>query len=249
MAIANGLGVRQVLSHHKVMGQANFGRSRETLALLDEALGTAGRDVCLDCYPYVASSTVLRKEAVLQASRTLIAWSRAMPQASGRSTDELMTEMDLDLDGLIAALQPAGAIYFSMDEADVERILAHPQTMIGSDGLPHDTFPHPRLWGAFPRVLGHYARDRGLFTLETAVHKMTGLPAARFGLHGRGLIAVGCAADLVVFDPEQIIDRASFADPVRPAAGVHSVYVNGVLTWQDGAGTGARAGQVIRRAA
>lgn len=247
MAIANALGVRQVLSHHKVLGRANFGRSRQTLALLDEARERG--DVCLDCYPYTASSTVLRKDAVEQASRTLVAWSRAQPEASGRYLDELALEQGLDLDRLIQALQPAGAIYFSMDEADVERILAHPQTMIGSDGLPHDTFPHPRLWGAFPRVLGHYVRERRLFSLETAIHKMTGLPAARFGLQGRGLIQVGCAADLVVFDPEQIRDSASFADPMRPAAGIHQVYVNGVLAWQDGAGTGARAGQVIRRVA
>ena len=102
---------------------------------------------------------------------------------------------------MIDALQPAGAIYFSMDEADVERILAYPETMIGSDGLPHDEFPHPRLWGAFPRVLGHYARQRHLFTLEEAVHRMTGLPADRFRLAGRGRIAPGLAADLVVFDP------------------------------------------------
>jgi len=159
MTIANALGVRQVLSHHKVLGQANFGRSSQTLALLDQAR-TQG-DVCLDCYPYTASSTVLRKDAAQQASRTLVTWSKTVPEASGRYLDELALERGLDLDQLIAALQPAGAIYFSMDEADVERILAHPQTMIGSDGLPHDTFPHPRLWGAFPRVLGHYARLEG----------------------------------------------------------------------------------------
>ena len=247
MGIANALGVRQVLSHHKVLGRANFGRSQETLALLDEARSRG--DVCLDCYPYTASSTVLRRDAVEQASRTLVAWSKSMPQASGRYLDELAAEQGLELDTLIQALQPAGAIYFSMDEADVERILAHPQTMIGSDGLPHDTFPHPRLWGTFPRVLGHYARERRLFSLETAIHKMTGLPAARFGLAGRGLIQAGCAADLVVFDPGQIRDNASFADPMRAASGIHQVYVNGVLAWQDGAGTGARAGQVIRRAA
>jgi N-acyl-D-amino-acid deacylase len=245
MGIANALGVRQVLSHHKVQGRANFGRSRETLALLDQAR-TQG-DVCLDCYPYTAASTVLRKDAAAQASRTLIAWSKAQPEASGRYLDELALERGLDRDELIASLQPAGAIYFSMDEADVERILAHPQTMIGSDGLPHDTFPHPRLWGTFPRVLGHYARDRQLFSLETAIHKMTGLPAARFGLQGRGLIQVGCAADLVVFDPELIRDNASFAEPMRASSGIHQVYVNGQLSWQDGAGTGARAGQVIRR--
>ncbi|MDP1899025.1 MAG: D-aminoacylase [Rubrivivax sp.] len=246
IAIAGALGVRQVLSHHKVVGRANFGRSRETLALLDDARQRS--DVCLDCYPYTASSTVLRKDTARQASRTLVAWSKAQPAAAGRYLDELALEQGLEIDAMADALQPAGAIYFSMDEADVERILAHPETMVGSDGLPHDTFPHPRLWGAFPRVLGHYVRERGLFSLETAVHKMTGLPASRFGLAGRGLVQPGCAADLVVFDPERVIDAATFAQPLRPAVGIHRVYVNGTLAWRDGAGTGARAGQVLRRA-
>jgi N-acyl-D-amino-acid deacylase len=78
--------------------------------------------------------------------------------------------------------------------------------MIGSDGLPHDASPHPRLWGTFPRVLGHYSRDLGLFPLEVAVHKMTGLPAARFGLHGRGRVAPGAFADLVLFDGDPTQD-------------------------------------------
>ena len=243
--IARSLGVRQVLSHHKVLGRANFGRSRETLALLEQA--RAQGDVCLDCYPYTAASTVLRADAVAQASRTLVAWSKGVPEASGRYLDELAAERGQPLAELIEALQPAGAIYFSMDEADVERILAYPGTMIGSDGLPHDTFPHPRLWGAFPRVLGHYARERGLFSLETAIHKMTGLPADRFNLPGRGLLQAGHAADLVVFDPQRVADQATFAAPLRPAVGIERVYVNGALAWSGGAGTPARAGQVIRR--
>jgi N-acyl-D-amino-acid deacylase len=245
MSIARALGVRQVISHHKVVGKANFGRSRETLALLDDA--RLDTDVCLDCYPYPASSTVLRADSVAQASRTLIAWSTPRPDAAGRYLDELAAERGLPVDALIAELQPAGAIYFAMDEADVERILAYPETMIGSDGLPHDAFPHPRLWGAFPRVLGHYARGRGLFSLETAIHKMTGLPAARFGLAGRGVIAPGAAADLVVFDPERIRDTATFAQPKQPAAGIDTVYVNGVAVWRDGQPTGARPGVVLRR--
>ncbi len=246
MSIARALGVRQVISHHKVVGKANFGRSRETLALLDDA--RLDTDVCLDCYPYPASSTVLRADSVAQASRTLIAWSTPRPDAAGRYLDELAAERGLPVDALIAELQPAGAIYFAMDEADVERILAYPETMIGSDGLPHDAFPHPRLWGAFPRVLGHYARGRGLFSLETAIHKMTGLPAARFGLAGRGVIAPGAAADLVVFDPERIRDTATFAQPKQPSAGIDTVYVNGVAVWRDGRPTGARPGVVLRRA-
>lgn len=245
MSIANALGVRQVISHHKVNGRANHGRSVETLALIDEA-STRG-DVCMDCYPYVASSTVLRQDAVEQAARTLIAWSTAKPETAGRYVDELLKEQNLDLTEYLASLQPAGAIYFSMDEADVERIMAHPETMIGSDGLPHDTFPHPRLWGAFPRVLGHYTRDRKIFSLETAIHKMTGMPASKFGLKDRGVIAPGFAADLVVFDPEQVRDCATFTDPKRPAAGIQRVYVNGVASWRNGASTGARAGQVLRR--
>ena len=245
MSIANALGVRQVISHHKVNGRANHGRSIETLALIDEA-STRG-DVCMDCYPYVASSTILRQDAAEQAARTLIAWSTAKPETAGRYVDDLMKEQNLSLTELIASLQPAGAIYFSMDEADVERIMAHPETMIGSDGLPHDTFPHPRLWGAFPRVLGHYARDRKIFSLETAIYKMTGMPAAKFGLKDRGVIAPGFAADLVVFDPDQVKDMATFTDPKRPAAGIQRVYVNGVASWRNGASTGARAGQVLRR--
>jgi N-acyl-D-amino-acid deacylase len=246
MKIAGQLGVRQVISHHKVIGRANFGRSRETLSLLNHARRT--RDVCLDCYPYTASSTVLRRDAAQQAQRVLIAWSKALPAAAGRYLDDLAAEQGVEIDALIDALQPAGAIYFSMDEADVERILAYPETMIGSDGLPHDEFPHPRLWGAFPRVLGHYARERGLFSLEQAVHKMTGLPAARFRLARRGLIAPGCHADLVVFDPQRIADAATFARPKTPAVGIESVYVNGTLVWHAGRTTSARPGQVIRRA-
>ena len=246
MSIARSLRVRQVISHHKVIGRENFGRSRETLALLDDA--RLDTDVCLDCYPYPASSTVLRADAVAQAGRTLVAWSKARPQAAGRYLDELAAERGVTVEALIAELQPAGAIYFSMDEADVERILAHPETMIGSDGLPHDVFPHPRLWGAFPRVLGHYARHRGIFSLETAIHKMTALPAARFGLADRGVIAPGAAADLVIFDPDRVRDTATFAQPKQPAAGIDAVYVNGVAVWRDGHSTGARPGVVLRRA-
>lgn len=244
--IAASLGVRQVISHHKVAGKANFGRSAETLALFEQTRLTA--DVCLDCYPYAASSTILRRDSVAIASRTLVAWSTPRPDAAGRYLDEIAAELGVDPLDAVDLLQPAGAIYFMMDEADVERILAYPQTMIGSDGLPHDQFPHPRLWGAFPRVLGHYSRERRLFPLETAVHKMTGLSAERFGLTGRGFIRPGCAADLVVFDRDAVGDTATFARPASPAAGIVSVFVNGVETWASGEHTGARAGQAIRRA-
>jgi N-acyl-D-amino-acid deacylase len=134
-----------------------------------------------------------------------------------------------------------------MSELDVGRILAYPGTMIGSDGIPLQSKPHPRLWGTFPRVLGHYCRGRGLFSLETAVHKMTGLTAQRFGLADRGLIAPGMAADLCVFDADTVIDRATFDEPEQPSAGIDWVLVNGRVAWRQGE-PGAMAGRLLTRA-
>jgi N-acyl-D-amino-acid deacylase len=145
-------------------------------------------------------------------------------------------------------LQPAGAVYFAMDEADVRRILAHPLTMIGSDGLAHDQRPHPRLWGTFARVLGHYARDENLFSLATAVHKMTGLTASRFGLTDRGVLKPGACADMVLFDADRVIDRATYADPEAAPEGIEYVWVNGVLACVRGEVVCADAGQVLRPA-
>ena len=113
--------------------------------------------------------------------------------------------------------------------------------------MPHDPAPHPRLWGTFPRVLGHYCRDVGLFTLEQAVHKMTGKPAAYFRLPGRGRIAPGYAADVVVFDADRIKDVATWASPTSQAEGIDYVLVNGEIAWAFGAGSGRRSGQVLRR--
>jgi N-acyl-D-amino-acid deacylase len=156
--------------------------------------------------------------------------------------------MNLPMEQAVERLLPAGAIYFSMDEQDVQRILAFESTMVGSDGLPHDAAPHPRLWGTFPRVLGHYARGLGLFPLETAVHKMTGLTARTFGLAGRGVLKEGFAADIAVFDPGEVGDAATFARPIQPAAGIEAVVVNGELVWCGGKATGARPGRVLARA-
>ncbi len=119
--------------------------------------------------------------------------------------------------------------------------------MIGSDGLPHDSHPHPRLWGTFPRVLGHYSRDLGLFPLETAVHKMTGLSAMRFNLPDRGLVREGHAADLVVFDPTHIADAATFEAPKTPSKGLDFVLVNGRLSWRAGETEVDRAGRLLVR--
>jgi N-acyl-D-amino-acid deacylase len=147
----------------------------------------------------------------------------------------------------VERLQPAGAVYWTMDEADVRRVLRFEHTMIGSDGLPHDSHPHPRLWGAFPRVLGHYGRELGLFSLEEAVRRMTGLSAARFGLTARGVLAPGTYADITVFDADTVADRSTFEAPTTPAAGIEHVFVNGRPVWREGKPPGERPGRALRR--
>ena len=234
-----------IVSHHKCAGPGNFGRTRETLPWFDDARRRL--EVSLDVYPYTAGSSVLLPDLLKDAERVLITWSGPHPEMAGRDLTEIAAGWNVDILAAADRLQPAGAVYFMMDEEDVRRILAYPHSMIGSDGIPYDDRPHPRLWGTFPRVLGHYARDVGLFPIETAVHKMTGLSAARFGLADRGVVRPGAAADLVVFDPTAIIDRATYEDPAQPAAGIEFVMANGEAIWEDGRATEARPGRVLRR--
>jgi N-acyl-D-amino-acid deacylase len=240
--IGRELGVPVVISHHKVAGAPNHGRSEETLPLIEARMKS--QPIALDCYPYCASSTILSASRAGIATKTLVTWSKPHPEVAGMDLDEIRRDFKLGIDQLL----PAGAIYFSMSEADVQRILAFEHTMIGSDGLPHDASPHPRLWGTFARVLGHYARGLGLFPLETAVYKMTGLTARNFGLADRGVLKPGMAADITVFDAGEIDERASFAAPIQPAKGIETVIVNGAIVWRDGKPTGARPGQVLKRA-
>ena len=243
-AIGRALGVKVIISHHKVAGVQNHGRSVETLKRI--AALQAEQAMGLDCYPYSASSTVLRADRVKIAEKTVITVCKPYPQFAGREVGELARELNQSIDDICAMLQPAGATYFMMHEADVERILQYPDTMIGSDGLPMQEKPHPRQWGTFPRVLGHYCRTRKLFSLETAVHKMSGLVAREFGLQDRGTLAPGQAADITIFDAETVIDRATFDSPTEAAAGIECVIVNGKVAWRDGK-TVAHAGQLLAR--
>ncbi|SAI71037.1 N-acyl-D-amino-acid deacylase [Bordetella ansorpii] len=245
--IGRELNVPVVISHHKVMGRNNFGRSGETLAIIEDAM--ARQPIAIDAYPYIAGSSMLKKDRTMLAGKTVLTWCKPFPELAGRDLDDIAAERGKAKYDVVDELQPAGAIYFMMDEADVQRILAFDSTMIGSDGLPHDERPHPRLWGTFPRVLGHYARDVGLFSLETAVWKMTGLTAAKFGLADRGRIEPGAYADLVVFDAQAIVDAATFEKPTERAQGIEAVFVNGTPVWIDQAHSGARPGRVLERRA
>jgi N-acyl-D-amino-acid deacylase len=234
-----------IISHLKCAGAGNWGRSPQLLAALEHAAKT--HPVGCDCYPYAASSSTLDLKQVTDAFRITITWSTPHPQMGGRDLQDIAAEWDVSLMDAARRLQPAGAVYYGMDEADVRRILAHPLSMVGSDGLPEDPFPHPRLWGAFPRVLGHFSRDVGLFPLHTAVHKMTGLSAARFGLAERGEIREGYWADLVLFDPLRVRDVADFKAPQRAAEGIEGVWVNGVLSYSEGQANGQRPGRFLAR--
>jgi N-acyl-D-amino-acid deacylase len=244
-AAGRSAGVPVVISHHKTIGRDNFGRTSETLPVIAAAI--ARQQVGLDAYPYIASSTVLSAAQAERALKVLVTWSKSAPEQAGRELSAIAADWGVSEKEAVDRLQPAGGVYWTMDEADVQRVLRFEHTMIGSDGLPHDSHPHPRLWGAFPRVLGHYCRVLGLFPLEEAVRRMTGLSAARFGLTGRGTLATGAYADVTVFDPATISDRATFEAPMTPAAGIEHVFVNGRPVWTDGKPTGERPGRALRR--
>jgi N-acyl-D-amino-acid deacylase len=244
-AAGRAAGVPVVISHHKTIGRENFGRTAETLPVISAAIER--QEVGLDAYPYIASSTVLSAAQAERAQKVLVTWSKSAPEQAGRELSLIAGDWGVSLQQAVNRLLPAGAVYWMMDEADVQRVLKFEHTMVGSDGLPHDLHPHPRLWGAFPRVLGHYCRELGLFSLEEAVRRMTGLSARRFGLVGRGILVAGAYADITVFDRDAVADRATFEAPTTPADGIEHVFVNGRPVWSEGRSTGERPGRTLRR--
>jgi N-acyl-D-amino-acid deacylase len=241
-------GVPLIISHHKCAGPANWGRTLQTLPLIDRL--AERQEIALDVYPYVAGSTVLREDLVDGVIDVLVSWSAPHPEATGRLLSAIAHEWGVSQREACMRLKPGGACYFQMHEDDVRRVLSHARSMIGSDGLPHDRHPHPRLWGTFPRVLSRYCRDERLFTLEQALRKMTGLPARNFRLSERGELRAGWFADVVVFDPERVRDLATFEQPLQRSEGIERVYLNGelALTARD-AVCRCRAGRVIAHAA
>lgn len=284
-----------VLTHHKVIGQPMWGKSVETLAMVDAARNE-GIDVMMDQYPYTATYTgitVLVPAWAREGGNSKFLARLKDPKTRARIKKEIIFNIDNDRGGgdlrrvqfglvewqkdlegktlydwavmkgleptsetgaelVIDAIKNGGAscIYHVLDEKDVERIMRHPMTMIGSDGRLADFgvgHPHPRWYGAFPRVLGHYVREKNVLKLEDAIRKMTSLSAARVGLKMRGLVKEGCFADLVVFDPETVIDKATFSEPHQYAEGIQYVFVNGEAAVSAGEFQNLRAGRVLRR--
>jgi N-acyl-D-amino-acid deacylase len=252
--IAREAGLPLEISHHKAGGRDNWGKTEQSIALIEKERA-AGLDINFDVYPYTAGSTILavmarRREA--EPDGVLVAAVRDHPEYEGRTLAQLADMLDIPPDQaaqrVLEADPGAVGVFFMMDEADVRRVLAHSLCMIGSDGIPSPTGkPHPRLYGTFPRVLGTYVREERLFSLEEGVRKMTSLPASKFGLADRGELRAGAAADIVVFNPDTIAEVATYEEPRRYPTGIEYVIVNGQIAAERGTQTPARAGHLLRR--
>ena len=262
MEIGRRAGVRVQISHHKASGRANWGRIRDSIAQIEEARAR-GEDVTCDQYPYTAGST--RLFALVQNGRVGDSGADAIPGSDillamvpqhteweGKSVADLADEWDVpDEQAAQRIIDEGGSgtivVQFAMDEADVRTILAHPTTMIGTDGLGFGSRPHPRHYGSYPRILGKYVREEGVITLEDAIWKMTGFPATKFDLPGRGFIREGAIADLVVFNPDTVTEVSTYEDPRRTPIGMPWVFVNGEAIVRLGQHTHRRAGRPVRR--
>ncbi len=260
-------GVPVQISHHKASGKENWGRVHDSLRVLEEARAR-GVEVTADQYPYTSGSTglfaivqnnALNEQGIhggigrVQPKDVLLASAPRHPEYEGKTLQDLSNQFGLPAEVAAQRVleeENMGAVVVieSMNEADVRMVMHHPTTMIGSDGVPSvGGKPHPRLYGTFPRVLGRYAREEGVLSLEEAIHRMSGFPATKFRLLDRGFIREGAYADLVLFDPKTILDTGTYADPRQYPKGIHHVFVNGVQVVQSGQHTRARPGRALRR--
>ncbi len=256
--IGREAGLPVQLSHHKAAGPRNWGKVTESLAKVDEA-NADGSDITLDVYPYTAGSGPMAQ--YFDVNRVDAEYAKVIRFAScpafreyeGRMAVDIAAEQGVEAADVIRQVlsAPKGdrtiCIQFIIDEADIETNLQHPMMMVGSDGVVDlRGKPHPRLFGTFPRVLGHYVRNRGVLTLEQAIHRMTQLSCERFGLTDRGLVSEGLFADLVLFDPEGVVDTATYDDPKQEPVGIEAVVVNGEVAYRSGTHTGAGSGRMLR---
>ncbi len=198
----------------------------------------------------------LRNQIIAEAEQAMdLRWGGPSGVLVGgqRELTDIMDELDTDSHGeaVIRVLEEAdtGVILRFGSEEDLIAIMQHPTVSIACDcdAIPVDSINHPRYWGTFPKVLGEYVREKGVLTLDEAIYKMTGLPAKTIGIKDRGLLKPGMAADITVFDPETIIDHATFENPTAMSEGIIHVILNGEFAFTDGSVTGVQAGEVLKR--
>jgi N-acyl-D-amino-acid deacylase len=251
------------ISHIKLGSVAVWGRAQEAVALINKARAN-GQDVTADCYPYEAWSSTIRvlipsgrHDDPVDVARGLadvggpanvtIVSCRTHPDYEFKNMEEIarregITPVELYMK--IVRDGGAGVVCHSMKESDISTFYRQPWVMVSSDGGIGSR--HPRGAGTYPRVLGQFVRENHWISLTEAIRKMTSLPAQRFELRDRGLIRAGFKADLVLFDANTIIDRATFQEPQLIATGVKRVFVNGREVWIDNAVTGQRPGRALR---
>jgi N-acyl-D-amino-acid deacylase len=272
--IGRETGMPVQISHFKLAMTRLWGHAGETLAKLDAARAD-GVKITADIYPYEFwQSTMMvmlpERDYTDRAAITEVfdqlapaegIWMTRYepnPEYVGKRLTEIAELLEVDtVDAFTHLAEEAERwkqengrsaemiIATSMKDADIDALMAWPETNICTDGGLQDL--HPRGAGSFPRVLGHFVRDRQLMPLETAVHKMSGLTAEHMGFTDRGFIREGMIADLVLFNPDTVIDRATPEDPLALSEGITSVWVGGELVYQQGAVTDMRPGKVIRR--
>lgn len=251
------------ISHIKLGTVAVWGRARQAVALINKAR-RQGQDVTADCYPYDAWNSTIRvlipsgrHNDVNDVTRGLadvggpqnitIVSCRAHPDYEFKNMAEIAAQQKITpVELYMQVVRDGGAsiVCHSMKEEDIRVFYQQPWVMVSSDGGIGSR--HPRGAGSFPRVLGLFARQQHWFSMTEAIRKMTSLPAARLGLKDRGLIRPGYKADLVLFDPNRVIDRSTFKEPQLIAEGINQVFVNGVQVWGEGKVTTARPGRALR---
>lgn len=252
------------ISHIKMGNRNVWGKSAEAIAMIESAK-KAGQDITADAYPYTAwASTITilvpsRKHEdraeiekglanVGGADKVLITSCAAHRDYEGKTLEQIATEKKtspVDIYIQIVKDGGAGVVCNSMNEDDVKAFYQRPWVMVSSDGGIGSR--HPRGTGTFTRVLGRFVRENSWFSLEEAVRKMSAMPATRLSLKDRGLIKKGMKADLVLFDPKTVIDRATFAEPLTLSIGIRAVFVNGVRVWDGSAVTNAMPGVILKR--
>jgi len=300
--IGESVGIPVQISHHKAASKTVWGKSVETLKMLEDAR-ERGVDVTVDQYPYRAGSTSLvtvlppwaheggmerllkrleDPELTARMERDIVegilgwenfggelGWENIYVTSvksdenkvvEGKNLCEIM-ELRGDPDEFTSLFQllreeegAVSMVLFAMKEDDVRRIMAHPLQMVGTDsgsasptGFMRRGKPHPRGYGSYPKILGRYVREHGVLRLEQAIRKMTSFPAQRFGIHDRGLLKPGIWADIMVFNPETVIDKATYQDPHQFPEGIEYVIVNGEITAEKGEYRNVLAGRTLRK--